>query len=293
MNVPLNNNRSNNRRRGRGNNRSQGGGQLNRIDSRARGNAPQLLEKYKKLAHDASLNGDRVQTEYYLQFADHYFRVIADTKARQDEQRVRRDEPRDQSSDGYEDDEFASYGAMDRGRSQRRVERDDNGSQDSESESEGERDRPRDSDRDRPRGNDRARGNDRTRDNDRARDNDRDRESDRDRDDDRDGDREGDRGDAGNAYEPTENPFTRGNRERAPQRRTRKPREQGDAAPVQTPVQQAAEPSFDHSILPPAIGERRDADEEPEVVAEKPRRRRTTRAKTAVEGDSESLQKAD
>jgi hypothetical protein len=77
-----NNNRgnNNNRRRGRGN-RPGGGGngqQLNRIDSRARGNAPQLLEKYRKLAQDAHLNGDRVQAEYYLQFADHYFRVLAD-----------------------------------------------------------------------------------------------------------------------------------------------------------------------------------------------------------------------
>src|SRR5688500_4586148 len=68
--IPLNQNRNQNRRRGRGSNRGgQGGGnQGNRIDSRARGNAPQMLEKYKKLAHDASLNGDRVLTEYYLQF---------------------------------------------------------------------------------------------------------------------------------------------------------------------------------------------------------------------------------
>ncbi len=89
--VPeLNNNRGNNRRRGRGNNRSQSGGQqLNRIDSRARGNAPQMLEKYRKLAQDAHMNGDRVQAEYYLQFADHYFRVIADTRLRQEEQRSR------------------------------------------------------------------------------------------------------------------------------------------------------------------------------------------------------------
>jgi hypothetical protein len=89
-----NNRGNNNRRRGRGGNRQQGGGQqLNRIDSRARGNAPQLLEKYRKLAHDAHLNGDRVQEEYYLQFADHYFRVLADQRARQEEQRSpRRDE---------------------------------------------------------------------------------------------------------------------------------------------------------------------------------------------------------
>jgi hypothetical protein len=97
----LNNNRgnnNNNRRRGRGNNngggRPQGGGnqQVNRIDSRARGNALQLLEKYRKLAHDAHLNGDRVTAEYYLQFADHYFRVIADTRLRQEEARARRDD---------------------------------------------------------------------------------------------------------------------------------------------------------------------------------------------------------
>jgi len=106
----LNNNR-NNRRRGRGN-RNQGGGgaQLNRIDSRARGNAPQMLDKYKKLAQDAQHNGDRVQMEYYLQFADHYFRVIADNKARQDEQRGgnggggnRRNDERESPED-FEDD---------------------------------------------------------------------------------------------------------------------------------------------------------------------------------------------
>ena len=90
-----NNNRGNNRRRGRGNNRQQGGQPVNRIDSRARGNAQQLLDKYRKLAHDSHLNGDRVQEEYYLQFADHYFRVLADQRQRQEETRVRRDGPQE------------------------------------------------------------------------------------------------------------------------------------------------------------------------------------------------------
>ena len=107
----MNNNNRNNRRRGRGN-RNQGGNgaHVNRIDSRARGNAPQMLDKYKKLAQDAQHNGDRVQMEYYLQFADHYFRVIADNKARQDEMRGgggggnnRRNDEREQAED-YEDD---------------------------------------------------------------------------------------------------------------------------------------------------------------------------------------------
>lgn len=105
----MNNNRgNNNRRRGRGNRQQGGGGQqLNRIDSRARGNAPQLLEKYRKLAQDAHLNGDRVQAEYYLQFADHYFRVIADTRLRQEEQRRPRDERWEGGEEGDDSGEFS------------------------------------------------------------------------------------------------------------------------------------------------------------------------------------------
>ena len=92
----INNNRQAGRRRGRNNNnpRQGGGGNNgrggadsgNRIDSRARGNAAQLLEKYRNLARDSQMSGDRVNTEYYLQFADHYFRVLADNRARQEEQ---------------------------------------------------------------------------------------------------------------------------------------------------------------------------------------------------------------
>uniref|UniRef100_UPI0026229C72 DUF4167 domain-containing protein n=1 Tax=uncultured Sphingomonas sp. TaxID=158754 RepID=UPI0026229C72 len=87
------NNRQAGRRRGRNNPRQNGGSgnrgsgdSGNRIDSRARGNAAQLLEKYRNLARDAQLAGDRVNAEYYLQFADHYFRVLADNRARQEEQ---------------------------------------------------------------------------------------------------------------------------------------------------------------------------------------------------------------
>ena len=84
------NNRQGGRRRGRG-----GGGRApnmspnagNRPDNRQRGNAAQLLEKYKGLARDAQMQGDRVQTEYYLQFADHYYRVLNENRARYEEQR--------------------------------------------------------------------------------------------------------------------------------------------------------------------------------------------------------------
>ncbi len=79
--------------------------QNNRIDSRARGNAPQLLDKYKKLAQEAQLNDDRVQTEYYLQFADHYFRVIADAKAQKEEAQAKRNNDRGQDNSSDDDDD--------------------------------------------------------------------------------------------------------------------------------------------------------------------------------------------
>jgi hypothetical protein len=77
------------------------GGGGNRQDNRQRGNAAQLLEKYKSLARDAQTAGDRVQTEYYLQFADHYFRVLGESRSRfEDQRRDRGDE-----SDGDDQDE--------------------------------------------------------------------------------------------------------------------------------------------------------------------------------------------
>lgn len=114
------NNRQSGRRRGRNNNNSnsnnnnrpQSGGrggvdQANRIDSRARGNGAQMIEKYRNLARDAQLAGDRVQTEYYLQFADHYFRVVSDFRIRQEEKNAQNGQERshDRSRDirGVED----------------------------------------------------------------------------------------------------------------------------------------------------------------------------------------------
>jgi Domain of unknown function (DUF4167) len=87
------NNRQGGRRRGRGGQRPQGmpgNAGVNRQDNRQRGNAAQLLEKYKSLARDAQLAGDRIQTEYYLQYADHYFRVLEDNRSRFEEQQAQR-----------------------------------------------------------------------------------------------------------------------------------------------------------------------------------------------------------
>ena len=106
-NQNLINNRQGGRRRGRGGQRPQGmpgNAGVNRQDNRQRGNAAQLLEKYKSLARDAQLAGDRVQTEYYLQYADHYFRVLEDSRSRFEEQQAQR-RPRRDDEDEVEGDE--------------------------------------------------------------------------------------------------------------------------------------------------------------------------------------------
>ncbi len=156
------NNRQGGRRRGRNNQRPQsngrGGDQGNRIDSRARGNAAQLLEKYKNMARDAQMSGDRVMTEYYLQFADHYFRVLSDARLRQEEQRARYDdrdddgEPQDaqdnvgEAEDGDEIDSIDSFGRAPRTRRESNGNGNGNGS--GSYRERGSNDRPRD---DRPR----------------------------------------------------------------------------------------------------------------------------------------------
>lgn len=81
-------------RRRRGGGRPQSGPMTGRVEQRQRGNANQLLEKYKNMARDAAQSGERVQAEYYLQFADHYFRVVAEQQARKEEQQAQRQKNR-------------------------------------------------------------------------------------------------------------------------------------------------------------------------------------------------------
>ena len=103
-----------------------GGQPGNRQDNRQRGNAAQLLEKYKSMARDAQLAGDRVQTEYFLQYADHYYRVLGESRARFEEQRRQRGEDID---DDEGDEDFAEsgedQGSQDNRRDDDRSERDD------------------------------------------------------------------------------------------------------------------------------------------------------------------------
>ena len=175
----INNRQQNGRRRGRSNNnqrpqsgnsggaRNQDNG--NRIDNRSRGNAAQLLEKYKTLARDAQQSGDRVLTEYYLQFSDHYFRVLADTRARYEENQPRRDGNQEQGEpQGYDEGEEAFDGDEFDPRPQSRVQapqaqpRYDREPQQQESrERQDEGDRPRRDYGDRPRNSSNGNGQDR------------------------------------------------------------------------------------------------------------------------------------
>ena len=62
-----------NRRSGfkRNNNFSNGKG-------RNKGNITQQYNKYLKLAKEAFTSGDRIQSEYYYQFTDHYYRLMVE-----------------------------------------------------------------------------------------------------------------------------------------------------------------------------------------------------------------------
>ena len=52
---------------------------------RSRGNVTQLFDKYTKLAKEASSSGDRIQSEYYYQFADHYSRIMVEYEIKKHE----------------------------------------------------------------------------------------------------------------------------------------------------------------------------------------------------------------
>jgi hypothetical protein len=243
-------NRNNNRRRGRGN-RQQGGGNQNRIDSRARGNAPQMLDKYRKLAQDAQHNGDRVQAEYYLQFADHYFRVIADSRPRTED-----------------------------GRGQRRDERDFSNDEDGdEDESEGQRDGQRGGQQGRQR-DDRQRE-DRQRD---GRNNDRNRQQRPQGRRDEAPAAEGEPGSEGAsdaAFEPAENPFVRPSR-------TRDNRRRRDTASDETAEMTDDAGEIDVAALPPSFSASVESEGEPAAATRKlpPRRRRKP---VDEDGDGDSL----
>jgi len=74
-------NSGNRRSRNRNGGKRQGGGGRNNYESngpdvKVRGTAQQVLEKYLALARDAASAGDRIKSESYFQFAEHYYRIV-------------------------------------------------------------------------------------------------------------------------------------------------------------------------------------------------------------------------
>ena len=69
---------------------------------RNKGNISQQYTKYLKLAKEASRSGDRIQSEYYFQFTDHYYRLMVELGITIDETNTDEVKPKideDQSSD--------------------------------------------------------------------------------------------------------------------------------------------------------------------------------------------------
>ncbi|MEH6693782.1 MAG: DUF4167 domain-containing protein [Hyphomonas sp.] len=114
-------------KRSRGRNRRSGGNNNNNNhnnpnrhyesvgpDVKIRGSAQQVLEKYQQYARDAHTSGDRVLSEAYFQFAEHYQRIVAkqmEAKDRQQPQqrngrddRDNRRDDRDNRNDSSDDD---------------------------------------------------------------------------------------------------------------------------------------------------------------------------------------------
>ena len=82
--------------------------------SRNKGNVSQQYSKYLKLAKEAFRSGDRVQSEYYYQFTDHYYRLMIELGINVDENVMtedskqsaseeQNDENQDQESNGNDD----------------------------------------------------------------------------------------------------------------------------------------------------------------------------------------------
>ena len=65
--------------------------------SRNKGNVSQQYNKYLKLAKEAFRSGDRIQSEYYYQFTDHFYRIMVELGINIEENSV--DELKDSASD--------------------------------------------------------------------------------------------------------------------------------------------------------------------------------------------------
>lgn len=107
--MPRQNNNKNRYNNNRNNNQNRGGGQ----NAGGRINISQVTnqrDKYLNHAKDAQHSGDRVVTEYYLQHADHYQRLINEYNEEQESRRAQFSPPQENSP---EDTDSQAEGAPD------------------------------------------------------------------------------------------------------------------------------------------------------------------------------------
>ena len=84
--------RHQNRGGGRPQNLAQRALDSNGPDIKIRGTAEHICKKYQSLARDAQLSGNRVRAEGYLQYADHYYRIVLAAQAQQQQRQQQRQE---------------------------------------------------------------------------------------------------------------------------------------------------------------------------------------------------------
>jgi len=56
-------------------------------EGKVRGTPQQIVDKYQSLAHDATLSGDRVNAENFLQHSEHYSRLLTEAQSEINERR--------------------------------------------------------------------------------------------------------------------------------------------------------------------------------------------------------------
>jgi uncharacterized protein with von Willebrand factor type A (vWA) domain len=84
------------------NRRSNSANVVNRVfdsngpESKVRGTPQQIVDKYQALAQDATLAGDRVNAENFLQHSEHYSRLLSEAQREIDERREAQEAQRQQ-----------------------------------------------------------------------------------------------------------------------------------------------------------------------------------------------------
>ena len=104
-------NKSRSRNKNHNNNNNRRGNPanvLNRVfdsagpEGKVRGTPQQIIDKYQSLAHDATLAGDRVGAENFVQHSEHYSRMLTDAQREIDERREAHEAQRQQNHQNHQ-----------------------------------------------------------------------------------------------------------------------------------------------------------------------------------------------